>query len=780
MKKITINLFLMLLMFATFNSFAQTLNQNASWPNGAWSVTGTYNTDPLAFEADPTTTANFAFDDDDAGSGSDDSIAAESPVIDLTAASGAGETWLRVSGVYVYRFLTNDELKFQYWDADGMTWVDWGFGFTSSTDTSVNDDFCTGTTDTYTSSVLDISGFTATQLSGFRYRISYDDDPAGADFNWGFCFQSPTITSEAPPACLDPSMLGATNLMETSAELSWTENGTAMAWDVEIVNISAMGTPTGTPTASGVANPYTAMGLTASTNYEFYVRADCGGAGTSNWVGPFAFSTACGTFMAPYSEDFETFTTSTSPFVDENCWTGNSDPGNTGSMFWEAAPGTDTSSSGTGPSPTITTGNYFFTEASGSAAGDETNLISPMIDLSGLTTPALSFDYHMHGVLMGTLTVLVNGTDNVWSLSGEQQAAETDPFISTTIDLSAYAGQTIFVTFNGVSGGDWESDMAIDNVLFDELPTCTSAVVASSTTVDDCGNAQFFVDIDITTVGDATQINDGTNTFAISGTGVLQVGPYASGATVTLDVEHSDPACDFSLGNFSFSCPPPNDLFADAIAISCGNSVLGSTISATQDEATAPDTATVEADTAADNDSPWVWYSFTGSGAAERITLSTCNPGSDFDTEIFVYTGTSGALTCIDDGYDECGSPDFFAETSFDSDGTTTYYIAIGGWNAANVGNFELSVSCATLSIDDVADEAAFTYYPNPVKNTLTLNAQNNIDNVTMYNMLGQEVLRANPNNVDSNIDMSGLQTGTYFVKVTIANITKTIRVIKQ
>ena len=49
-----------------------------------------------------------------------------------------------------------------------------------------------------------------------------------------------------------------------------------------------------------------------------------------------------------------------------------------------------------------------------------------------------------------------------------------------------------------------------------------------------------------------------------------------------------------------------------------------------------------------------------------------------------------------------------------------------------------------------------------------------------MYNMLGQEVLRATPNTVDSDLDMSHLQNGTYFVKVTIANVTKTIRVIKQ
>ena len=88
-----------MIMFA-FTATAQTLNQSASWPNGAWTLTGTYT--PAGLLSDPTAAgATFTFDDDAAGSGSADTIAAESPVIDLTAAHGAGETWITVSGDYV-------------------------------------------------------------------------------------------------------------------------------------------------------------------------------------------------------------------------------------------------------------------------------------------------------------------------------------------------------------------------------------------------------------------------------------------------------------------------------------------------------------------------------------------------------------------------------------------------------------------------------------------------------------------------------------------------------
>ena len=192
MKKIY---FLLTALFFVWQGNAQVLNQNAGWPNAAWTVTGTYNTDPLAFEANPTTTANFAFDDDDAGQTSVDNIAAESPVIDLTAADAAGESKVRVSAMYTYRFLAG-YLRLEYWDADAAAWTPWGTDITGN-NTTVANNFCTPAKTMFTSSDLDVSAFTATQLSGFRYRIAFDD----LNWEWGFCFDSPTIIS-VPTPCL--------------------------------------------------------------------------------------------------------------------------------------------------------------------------------------------------------------------------------------------------------------------------------------------------------------------------------------------------------------------------------------------------------------------------------------------------------------------------------------------------------------------------------------------------------------------------------------------------
>ncbi|WP_452232672.1 T9SS type A sorting domain-containing protein [Lacinutrix sp. MEBiC02595] len=570
MKKITLFFMFAILGAFTFSSYAQTLNQNASWPNAAWSVTGTYNTDPLAFEADPTTTANFAFDDDDAGSGSDDIIAAESPVIDLTAAFNAGETWLSISGNFVYNYNDDDILQFEYWDADASSWNIIGLPIDTDTTAPPLDNFCSGTSEAYTSEILNIVGFSATQLSGFRYRIYFDDLVGGAGYEWGFCFQSPTISSETPPACPDPSVLTATGILDTMADLSWIESGSATAWDVEIVTSGSAAT--GTPTTAGVTNPYTAMTLTENTLYDYYVRANCGVDGTSAWVGPFTFRTACAAIATPYTEDFETFTTAGTAFTTENCWAGTG-----GAYFWESAPGTDTGSAGTGPDPTITTGNYFYTEATGGASGDITDLVSPLVDLSSLTTPSVAFNYHMFGMQMGTLDVLVNGTTNVFTISGQQQTSATADWELAVIDLTAFAGQSISITFRATSAGTYEGDMAIDNVNFNELPACILPNGLTATNIDG-----FSADLGWTEGGTATSWN--IELVDITAAGTVTGTATSLGVTNPFNVTGLVPANDYEFyvqadcgvdgvsdwaGPFAFTttiaCPEPSMLTATNI-----------------------------------------------------------------------------------------------------------------------------------------------------------------------------------------------------------------------
>ena len=355
--------------------------------------------------------------------------------------------------------------------------------------------------------------------------------------------------------------------------------------------------------------------------------------------------------------------------------------------------------------------------------------------------------------------------------------------------------------------------------------------------------------------------------------------------------------------------PPTNDNFATPIPVSCGNIYTGDTSSpVTLDEDTAPDGF------GADMDSPNLWYSFTGSGSAQTVTLNLC--GSAYDSSVLVYTGTSGNLTLVagndDDG--TCVSNTANSKVIFTSDGTTTYYIAVEGYNVGSVGAFTMNVTCAAVippavanqdcgtslpvlvngldnnsdnsfgtvssaqptcdlfgSIQDVwfsfeapasglvtcqvtpttmtsanftiysgtcgaltqltgacnanltvatsesltglmagttyyvqvwsnsseqgtfvlrlsddglgnegFDNSNFSYYPNPVKNSLNLSYNQEISTVEVFNLLGQKVSSNAINANTAQIEMSNLSKGAYIVRVTSDNQVKTIKVIKE
>ena len=98
------------------------------------------------------------------------------------------------------------------------------------------------------------------------------------------------ITNDAQPSCLTPSVLMANNLTATSADLAWTDNAGVSLWDIEW-GATGFTQGTGTMVTGTSTNPHNLTGLTTSTSYEFYVRADCGGSGASAWVGPYSFTT---------------------------------------------------------------------------------------------------------------------------------------------------------------------------------------------------------------------------------------------------------------------------------------------------------------------------------------------------------------------------------------------------------------------------------------------------------------------------------------------------------
>jgi alpha-tubulin suppressor-like RCC1 family protein len=73
-----------------------------------------------------------------------------------------------------------------------------------------------------------------------------------------------------------------------------------------------------------------------------------------------------------------------------------------------------------------------------------------------------------------------------------------------------------------------------------------------------------------------------------------------------------------------------------------------------------------------------------------------------------------------------------------------------------------------------------FITYPNPVTNILNLSYTENISSVSIYNLLGQQMLKKSINEKESKIDMSQFSNGTYIIKVIVDSLEKNIKIIKQ
>ena len=105
----------------------------------------------------------------------------------------------------------------------------------------------------------------------------------GAEVTGLFMGESTTLS------CPFPTNLTVSGAIETNAVMSWTENGTATAWDYQIDTDPAF--PNGELSQATVSdNPYTLSGLTTGTTYYVRVRANCGGGEHSFWSFPVSFT----------------------------------------------------------------------------------------------------------------------------------------------------------------------------------------------------------------------------------------------------------------------------------------------------------------------------------------------------------------------------------------------------------------------------------------------------------------------------------------------------------
>ncbi|UMY65730.1 MULTISPECIES: GEVED domain-containing protein [unclassified Flavobacterium] len=283
-------------------------------------------------------------------------------------------------------------------------------------------------------------------------------------------FEDYTVNVIPVPSCLAPSSPTVNAITNSSATLNWTASASAPSggYDYYLDTTSTAPTAVTTPTGSvGAGVLTTSLGtLAASTTYYAWVRANCGGGDYSSWAPASAFTTLCDPVSTfPWTETFET-TSTTLP-----CFT-VIDGGDSGT--W----GITTSNPRSGSRAAALNTDF-------NAANDD-YLITPQLTLVG-APKRLRFWVRANSTgEPDEISVRISTTGGSYSDFTNIAMAST-PVASTTyqlmtVDLSAYAGSSIYIAFvrNAAPADGWV--LYLDDVLVEDLPVCNepSALTTSS------------------------------------------------------------------------------------------------------------------------------------------------------------------------------------------------------------------------------------------------------------------------------------------------------------
>jgi len=172
-----------------------------------------------------------------------------------------------------------------------------------------------------------------------------------------------------------------------------------------------------------------------------------------------------------------------------------------------------------------------------------------------------------------------------------------------------------------------------------------------------------------------------------------------------------------------------------------------------------------------------VWYSFTPNSDELHITVD-----DDFDGVVNLFEGSCDGLTLIDcaDLAGENPGPQIDATGLTPGD---TYYVRVFSYSAVTQSSPDFTISVWSDGpgvgiAESVID--GFKMYPNPVEDMLNIAAENNIETISIYNLLGQEVLQVTPSTTTTQVDMSYLPTGAYIVKVQAGEQVGSYNLIKE
>ena len=560
--------------------------------------------------------------------------------------------------------------------------------------------------------------------------------------------------------CPEPINLSASEITQSSAKISWLPGGSETEWELEY-GPAGFQLGTGTVIVDNHGTPgETITGLDPATYYEYYVTPLCA-SGTPFPAGPKGFSTLCGgaidTF--PFVESFED-TSGT-----RDCWTNEYVAGTP--TDWKYVP---------------VNGNYSITPRTGElmaqfkieSTAEITKLVSPTLDLTGLTNPQLTF-YFANTNWIGDVDELrvyyKSSAGGSWTQIGESYTTEHTVWTQVILDLPN-PSDDYYIAFEGKS--NFARGIDVDDVMVAEAPTCMQPANLTTThmtqdsvelswdAVAEASNGYIWYIFEYNAdPATATRVATGTTPQGTTSVNVTNLDAY------TLYDSYVKSDCG---GDGVSFLEGPTTFKTAVIPPTCGQFFY--------------DTGG-EYDNYGNNENVTTIISPDNPGETVTVTFSMFDVDFGWDV-LYVHNGPDATYPLIDSGNGP--TPNFPAGgyygqtipgpfTSTHPSGALTFVfrsdfgVTRAGWAA--------DIVCGPLSVSDQVFED-FSYYPNPVASQLYLKAAFQIESVQIFNMLGQRVLSVKPNTTNPTITLDGLQTGTYILKVAIDGNEKAYRILKQ
>ena len=502
----------------------------------------------------------------------------------------------------------------------------------------------------------------------------------------------------AGPSCTlaAPSNFSSSSVGDNSFNLSWNSVSGAANYTVTVGGNSS--------TVSGTS--YTATGLTAGTTYSCTVVANCSGGGsgdaanlsvTTTGTSPISCSSTISTF--PYAEGFES----------GDGWTQVS--GDDGDWYRDA---NGTPSNNTGPGSAVEGSWYLFLEAStnGSAGQIGNNataiLESPCFDLSGETAATFSFQNHMYGNNVGSLTVQASNDGTTWTNLWTNSGNQGNQWNAIDVDLASYAGGTVKIRLVGTTGNGWSSDIAID-----DLAVTTGGGSGSG---PDCDALSFSG----TTLVSHSGADDGVYSFPDANTVLLEDNTWRS-LLINYDVTAN------TVVDFEFRSTSQGEIHGIA---------FGSNTTATSNRTFKVHGTQNWGITNYDNYSGSSWVSFS-------IPVGSFYTGS-FDRLVFVNDNDAGS-----------GNNSYFRNI----------VIHEGDCPSSNANLFTNNGD-QPLDFNGLDTDAVIVF---PVPATDVLNIRTQLDEEAAFSVMsisGQKIFQGVIENTQSKIDISTLEPGTYLIRI--------------